>query len=219
MKIVSNYQIDNHEEHPRNNQARDKNVPRNHEDYITQVYSNYIEGRVTKKLSQELSKTQSFILGARSKLDEFLLKPLARVYSGAVLESSRNSNTENQESNENRSQIDPFAEVGVYLSQPSQEFSPDEIFPILDLLNQLLKRMKKCKWFCRTQTKFADDGNRRPYLQSWRLSTCGSEKVKLTKCTKKCHPKDLKTCLKAYRYQEIDIELYLQQTIFPNRTA
>ena len=41
---------DNHEEHPKNNQARDTNVPRFQEDYITQL-SKEVEGRVTKKLS------------------------------------------------------------------------------------------------------------------------------------------------------------------------
>ena len=56
----------NHEEHPKNNQARDTIVPRNEEDDSFQVSEN-IEGRVTKKLSS--------ILGGLSKLDEFLLNP------------------------------------------------------------------------------------------------------------------------------------------------
>ena len=42
------------------------------EEYISQV-SEEIEGRVTKKLSKEISRTQSRFLGALSKLDEFLL--------------------------------------------------------------------------------------------------------------------------------------------------
>ena len=42
------------------------------QDYISQV-SEEIEGRVTKKLSKEFSRTESRILGALSKLDEFLL--------------------------------------------------------------------------------------------------------------------------------------------------
>ena len=81
---------DNDEEHPRNNQARDTNVPRNQEDNITQV-SEEIEVRVTKKLSQEFSRT---FLGALSKLDEFLLNPQARIHSGPFPERSRNSNKE-----------------------------------------------------------------------------------------------------------------------------
>ena len=43
---------ENCEEHPRSNLAQNSNVPRSQEDYITQV-SEEIEGRVTKKLSQE----------------------------------------------------------------------------------------------------------------------------------------------------------------------
>ena len=53
----------NCEEHPRNNMAQNSNVPRSQEDYITQV-SEEIEGRVTKKLSQEFSRTENRILDA-----------------------------------------------------------------------------------------------------------------------------------------------------------
>ena len=60
------------EENPRNGQSRNTSVPRINEEYITQV-SEQIEGRVTKKLSQEFSRTESRIMGALSKLDEFLL--------------------------------------------------------------------------------------------------------------------------------------------------
>ena len=58
------------EEHPRNGHSRDTSVPRIEEEYITQV-SEGIEGRVTKKVSQELSRTESCIFGALSKLEEF----------------------------------------------------------------------------------------------------------------------------------------------------
>ena len=51
--------------------------PESTHDYISQV-SEEIEGRVTKKLSKEFSKTESHILGALSKLDEFLLNPQVR---------------------------------------------------------------------------------------------------------------------------------------------
>ena len=53
------------------------------QDYISQV-SEEIEGRVTKKLSKEFSKTESRILGALSKLDELLLNPQVRTCSVAV---------------------------------------------------------------------------------------------------------------------------------------
>ena len=65
------------------------------QDYISQV-SDEIEGRVTKKLSKEFSKTESRILGALSKLDEFLLKPQVRACSVAVQGTSRNANSENR---------------------------------------------------------------------------------------------------------------------------
>ena len=60
------------EEPLRNGQSRNTSVPRINEEFITQV-SEEIEGRVSKKLSQEFSRTESRILGALSKLDEFLL--------------------------------------------------------------------------------------------------------------------------------------------------
>ena len=51
------------EEHSRKGQARNTSVRRNNEKYITQVPEE-IEGRVTKKLSQEFSRTESRILEA-----------------------------------------------------------------------------------------------------------------------------------------------------------
>ena len=50
------------------------------QDYISQI-SEEIEGRVTKKLPKEFNKTESRILGALSKLDEFLLNPQVRTCS------------------------------------------------------------------------------------------------------------------------------------------
>ena len=93
---------ENHDEQPRNSQARDTNFPRIKEDYIIQM-SEETEGRVTKKLSQEFSGTESRILGALSKLDEFLLNPQVQVHSGSLPETSRNLSRKNQESNEHMS--------------------------------------------------------------------------------------------------------------------
>ena len=76
---------DNHEDHPRNNQARYTISLRIQEGYITQVLKE-IESKVTKKLSQELSRTESRVLGTLSRLDEFLLNPQARVHPGSVPE-------------------------------------------------------------------------------------------------------------------------------------
>ena len=97
------------------------------EEYITQVFEDF-ESRVTKKLSQQFSRTESRILGALSKLDEFLLKPLVRTPSGIVPGKFRNTNVEYQEPNEDRSQDDPHLEVGpsVYQSRHSIDSDPDE---------------------------------------------------------------------------------------------
>ena len=79
--------IENREQHPRCNQAQNSNVPRSQEDYITQV-SEKIEGRVTKKLSQELNRTESRILGALSRLDDFLMNPLVQGHIEIIPETS-----------------------------------------------------------------------------------------------------------------------------------
>ena len=76
---------DNCEEHSRNNMAQNSNVPRSQEHYITQVFEE-IEGRVTKKLLQEFSRTENRVLGELAGLDDFLMNPLLRNRSGDVPE-------------------------------------------------------------------------------------------------------------------------------------
>ena len=107
------------EEHPRNGQSRNTPVPRINEEYITQV-SEEIEGRITKKLSQEFSRTESRILGALSKLDEFLLNQQITTHSETVPGTFRNTNMENQGTNEDDSQSDPHPEAGIFCSQNAQ---------------------------------------------------------------------------------------------------
>ena len=80
------------------------------QEYISQV-SEEFEGRVIKKLSKEFSRTESRILGALSKLDNFLLNPQVRTYSVAVPGTSRNSNSENREPTGDRSLDDPYPQV------------------------------------------------------------------------------------------------------------
>ena len=94
------------------------------EDYITQVLEE-IEGRVTKKLSQEFSRTKSQNLGALSKLDEFLTYPQVRVQSGTVSGTSRNANVENQEPTEDGSYNDPHPEVRGFIYWSSQSMDSD----------------------------------------------------------------------------------------------
>ena len=93
------------------------------QDYISQV-SEEIEGRVTKKLSKELSRTESRILGALSKPDEFLLNPQVRTCSVAVHGTSRNANPENRETHGDRSSNDPYPEVGYFPHHSGQLNSP-----------------------------------------------------------------------------------------------
>ena len=93
---------ENCEEHPKSNLPQNSNVPRSQEDYITQVFEE-IEGRVTKKLFQEFSGTENRILGALSRLDDFLMNPLIQGYSGTAPETSRNAYGTNRGTNEDDS--------------------------------------------------------------------------------------------------------------------
>ena len=94
------------------------------QDYISQV-SEEIEWRVAKKLSKEFSKTESRILGALSKLDEFLLNPKVRTCSVAVHGTSGNANSENRETHGDRSSDDPYPEVGYFPHHSGQLNSPE----------------------------------------------------------------------------------------------
>ena len=94
------------------------------QDYISQI-SEENEGRVTKKLSKEFSKPESRILGALSKLDEFLLNPQVRTCSVAVQGTSRNANSENREIHGDRSLDDPYPEVGYFPHHSGQLNSPE----------------------------------------------------------------------------------------------
>ena len=106
--------------------SRAQNVldPELTQDYISQV-SEEIEGRVTKKLSKEFSKTESRILGALSKLDELLLNPQVRTCSVAVPGSSLNNNSENRETTGDSSSDDPYPEVGYFSHHSGQLNSPE----------------------------------------------------------------------------------------------
>ena len=112
---------------PGNGRSRNVSVRRVNENYITQV-SDENEGKDSQNLSQEFSRTESPILGALSKLDEFLLSPQVKTQSGTVPGTSRNTDMENQEPNGDRSQNDLHPEVGssAYRSHHSVEIDPGE---------------------------------------------------------------------------------------------
>ena len=107
------------EENPRNGQSRNTSVPRINEEYITQV-SEEIEGRITKKLSQEFNRIESRISNALSKLDEFLSNQQIQRHSKTVPGTFRNTNVENQGTNEDDSQSDPHPEAGIFCGQNAQ---------------------------------------------------------------------------------------------------
>ena len=109
-----------------NRGSRGRNVldPELTQDYISQV-SEEIEGRVTKKLSKEFNKTESRILGALSKLDEFLLNPQVRTCSVTARGTSRNVNSDNREIHGDRSSDDPYTEGGIFLHHSGQLNIPE----------------------------------------------------------------------------------------------
>ena len=92
--------------------------------YISQV-SEEIEGRVTKKLSNEFNKTESRILGALSRLDEFLLNPQVRTCSVAVQGTTGNANSVNRGTHRDLSSTDPYPEVGYFPHHSGQLNSPE----------------------------------------------------------------------------------------------
>ena len=116
---------ENCEEHPSSNLAENSNAPRSQEDYITQV-SEEIEGRVTKRLSKEFSRTENRILGALARLDNYLMKQILQDYSGNAPQTSRNAFRTNQGTNEDDSQSDPHPEAGLFHSQITQNPGPEE---------------------------------------------------------------------------------------------
>ena len=98
------------QEHSRSNQLQNSAAPGITEDYIAQN-SEKIGGKVTEKLPQEFSRTESIIFGALYKLDEFFLYPQIRTFSGITPGTFRINDVENQERSGDRSQNDPYPEV------------------------------------------------------------------------------------------------------------
>ena len=103
------------------------------QEYIFQV-SEEIEGRVTKKLSKEFSRTESRILGALSKLDEFLLNPQVRTCSVVAPGTSRSSNLENQGTTEDRPSDDPGPEVEFSSPLSGAETDPHNCYSFVPVM-------------------------------------------------------------------------------------
>ena len=105
--------------------AQNSGAPRSQEDYITQV-SEEIEGRVTKRLSKEFSRTENRILGALARLDDFLRNPPLPGHSGTTPEPTRNTTRNNQGTNEDGSQNDPHPEAGLFHGQTTRDVSLED---------------------------------------------------------------------------------------------
>ena len=116
---------ENCEENPRSNLAQNSGAARSQEDYITQV-SEEIEGRVTKRLSKEFSRTENRILGALARLDDFLMNPFLPGHFGTTPEPTRNISHNNQGTNEDGSQNDPHPETGLFHGQTTRNASLEE---------------------------------------------------------------------------------------------
>ena len=123
-------------ENARNSRSQNAFDPELAQEFISQ-FSEEIKRRVTKKLSKESSRTESRILGALSKLDEFLLNPQVRTSSVAVPGTSRNSDSENREPTGDRSLNDPCPEV-VCSSHYSGHLNSSEVDEILTTSPPLL---------------------------------------------------------------------------------
>ena len=129
------------EENPRNGQSRNTSFPRINEEYITQVFDQ-IKGRVTEKLSQEFNRSESRILGALSKLDKSLLNQQIRTHSEAVPGTFRNTNVENQGTNEDESQSDPHPEAGIFRGQNTQNSGPKDC---RDMVTGVTGEIRHCR--------------------------------------------------------------------------
>ena len=131
---------DNFEEHLGSNLAQISNAPRSHEDYVTQV-SEEIEGKVTRKLSKVFKRTEGRIIGALSRLDEFLLNPLIQGHSGTSPETTSNTLATNEGTNEDDTQSDPHPEASVSQRQTTRNSGPDDAYDSL-ILESLI-----CQWY------------------------------------------------------------------------
>ena len=111
-------------EDSRSSRGRNAIDPELTQDYVSHI-SEEIEGRVTKRLSKEFNRTESRILGALLKLDEFLLNLQVRTCS-VVQGASRDANSENRETHGDRSSNDPYPEVGHFPHHTGQLNSPEK---------------------------------------------------------------------------------------------
>ena len=75
-------------------------------------------------MSQEFSRTETRILGALARLDDFLMKPVIQGHSGTAPDTSWIAFGTNQGTKEDDSQSDPHPEAGIFCSQTTQNSGP-----------------------------------------------------------------------------------------------
>ena len=131
--------------------AQNSNALRSQEDYITQV-SEEIEGRFTKKLSKEFSRTEN---REPSRLDDFLKNALLQGRSGTAPVTYRNLFSTNHGTNEDDFQSDPHTEAGIFHNQTTRNPGPEdghdtvtecseEIRHRLDMVTGVLEEVTYC---------------------------------------------------------------------------
>ena len=77
-------------------------------------------------MPQVFSRTENGILGALSRLEDFLMNPLFQSHSGTDPETSRNANVTNKGTNENDSQSDPHPESSIFHIQTTRNSGPED---------------------------------------------------------------------------------------------
>ena len=131
-------------ENTRNSQSQSTLDLERAQEYISPV-SEEIERRVTKKLSKEFSRTESPILRALFKLDEFLVDPQVRTCSVVVPGPARNSGSENRKPTGDCSLGNPCPEAvfSTYhssnLNDPEQEETHRNSLSVCTLLSRFTK--------------------------------------------------------------------------------
>ena len=148
------------EENPRNGQSRNTSVPRINEEDITQL-SEEIEGRVTKKLSQEFNRIESCISDALSKLNEFLLNQQITTHSETVPGTFRNRNAENQGTNEDNSQSDPHPEAGIFCGQNAQN---SDLEDCCDMVTGVTGKIRHCCDMVTGATRGSEEVRKCPHM-------------------------------------------------------
>ena len=78
-------------------------------------------------MSKEFSRTESRVLGALARLDDFLMNPLLKGHSGTTPEPYRNALSTNQGTNEDDSQNDPHPEAGLFHGQMTQNAGSEKV--------------------------------------------------------------------------------------------